>query len=259
MKFYPSVTTVRKKMKSNDPMDLEDAARNTHNVIEKLLDEEKCKVILDIPCGRGAFSKRLLDKRLHVFSSDIQNIVQFNQDNFKIADMNQRLPYNDEKFDGVVCIDGVEHIERQFDFIRECGRIIKKNGILIISTPNVTSLRSRWRWLLTGFHNKCKVPLNEEEPSFSHHINMISFPGIRYLLEINGFTIKSIATNRIKAISWIYVTLAPIVYIVTLLVFNKEEKNRRQRKRNKQIIKQLFSLPVLFGETLIVKAVKREL
>ena len=118
-----------KKMRSNDLIDLEDAATNTHNVVEKLLDEEKSNVILDIPCGRGAFSKWLLDKKLDVFSSDIESIVQFNQNNFNIADMNQRLPYNDEKFDSVVCIDGIEHIERQFDFIRECHRIIKKNGI----------------------------------------------------------------------------------------------------------------------------------
>jgi 2-polyprenyl-3-methyl-5-hydroxy-6-metoxy-1,4-benzoquinol methylase len=47
-------------------------------------------------------------------------------------------------FDAVVSIDGIEHIERPFDFIRECRRMIRKDGVLIISTPNLTALRSRW-------------------------------------------------------------------------------------------------------------------
>lgn len=31
--------------------------------------------------------------------------------------MNERLPYDDVMFDAVVCIDGIEHIERTFDLV----------------------------------------------------------------------------------------------------------------------------------------------
>ena len=39
-------------------------------------------------------------------------------------------------------------------------------------------------------------------------------------------------------------------------VFHKEEKDEDQRRRNRTILRQIFSKEVLFGETLIVKAVR---
>lgn len=243
-------------MNNNDL--LENAGENTHNVVEQLVLEEKNnKKLLDIPCGEGAFSKRLSDRGVDVSSADCENIIKFNKATFQIADMNKTLPFRDIEFDGVVCIDGIEHIERQFDFIRECHRIVKPGGFLIISTPNITALRSRWRWLLTGFHNKCKAPLNERNPMPLHHINMLSLPDLRYLFETNGFTISKIVTNRIKLISWLYVILMPFSFIRTFIVFRKESNNDALKEINRQMLKQLFSVPVLFGETLIVKAVRK--
>lgn len=243
-------------MKYNDL--LENAEENTHNVIEQLvLEEEVHSNILDIPCGEGAFAKRLAEKKINVHAADCENIIKFDRANFQCADMNEKLPYDDGIFDGVVCIDGIEHIERQFDFIRECRRIVKPSGFLIIATPNISSLRSRWRWLLTGFHNKCKAPLDETSPMPLHHINMVSLPELRYRLETNGFTITGIATNRIKLISWIYIFLVPFSFMRTFVVFRKESNNRALEKINKQMLRYLFTIPVLFGETLIVKAKRK--
>ena len=36
---------------------------------------------------------------------------------------------------------------------------MRPGGVVILSTPNISSLRSRWRWLLTGFHHGRKTPL----------------------------------------------------------------------------------------------------
>jgi SAM-dependent methyltransferase len=159
-------------------------------------------------------------------------------------------------FDAVVCIDGIEHIERPFDFIRECQRIIRKGGVLIISTPNLSALRSRWRYLLTGFHQGEKSPLDESEYTPLHHLSLVSFPELRYRLHANGFRVASVRTNRVKFISWLYVVLVPLAYVVTVLVFNKEEKAARVREQNREIVRQMFTVPVLFGETLIVKAMR---
>lgn len=240
-------------MKSNIP---ENTSKNTHNVVEKLLLEDKtCKKVLDIPCGAGAFTHRLLTKGIEVHSSDIENIMMIENRNFMKADMNQTLPYEDSTFDAIVCIDGIEHIERPFDFIRECYRVLRHGGKLIISTPNIHALRSRWRWFLTGHHNKCKTPLDEKNVNPLHHINMTSYTEIRYMLHTNGLNIEKLTTNRVKLISYFYLPIVPIAYLLTKLVYDKEEKNIEQRKRNKQIIKHMFSFPLLFGETMIVKAV----
>lgn len=237
---------------------LENAGENTHNVVEQLvLEEKEHQHILDIPCGEGAFVKRLQDRKITVSAADCQNIMKCQGAPFKVADMNKDLPYSDNTFDGVVCIDGLEHIERQFDFIRECRRVVKPGGFLIISTPNISSLRSRWRFLLTGFHNKAKAPLNETAPQPLHHITMVSLPELRYRLETNGFTITKIAANRTKFAAWVFFFLVPFAYLRTVVVFRKETHNDTLKRINQEMLKQLFSIPALFGETLIVKARKK--
>lgn len=234
----------------------EHTSKNTHNVVARLLyAEPDCRKVLDIPCGEGAFLKRLGEQGLAAHGADVVNILTLPGAAFIVADMNAKLPFADDEFDAVVCIDGVEHLERPVDFVRECRRIIRTGGSLIISTPNISALRSRWRWLLTGFHNKGKVPLNEQDPNRLHHINLISFPEIRYLLHTNGFRIKAVATNRVKLISWGYLLLWPISSLATRWVFRREEKDPDQRQRNTEIRRQMFSRAILFGETMIVKAI----
>ena len=236
----------------------ESACKNTHAIVEKLVLEEKTgRRILDIPCGEGAFTKRLQERNIDIVSADCVHTIKLPDTRFETANMNDTLPFEEGYFDGIVCIDGIEHIEKQFDFVRECNRILKKDGYLIISTPNISALRSRFRWLITGFHGKCKTPLNEKCPTPADHINMISFPELRYILETNGFTVKKITTNRVKLVSWLYLLFVPFSFMNTLYWFKKEAKNETLKEIYKQIFPQLFSIPVLFGETLIVKAVKR--
>lgn len=235
----------------------ENTSKNTHNIVaELLLEEKKVDAVLDIPSGAGAFTQRLLNKGINVYSGDIENILMVENENFAVTDMNKRLPYEDGKFDSIICIDGIEHIERPFDFVRECHRTLAKDGTVIFSTPNINSIRSRWRWFWTGHHNKQKSPLNENHPTPLHHINMLSYQKLRYILHTNGFRIEKVRANRYKFVSWLYIIFAPLSYLFTSLVYLKEEKDKQQRKINKEIQKETFKLPLLLGETMIVKARK---
>jgi len=235
----------------------ENASKNVHHVVAGLLLEEKDILkILDIPCGAGAFTYRLKNKQYKVYSGDIENFLQFDHENFVIADMNKSLPFDNGFFDAVVCIDGIEHLENPFGFIRECKRILRKGGAVIVSTPNINSMRSRWRFFLTGHHNKNKSPLNENDPTPLHHINMFSYPRLRYVLHTNGFKITAIKTNRIKFVSWFHIVFYPFVRLKTWLVYRKEEKDPKQRAINKKILSDVYSRDIYFGETLIVKAYK---
>lgn len=244
-------------MKSNQVKIPENTSRNTHNVVAQLvLENSNCEKVLDIPSGAGAFTQRMLNLGKQVYSADIENILMVENPNFSQADMNYKLPYDEGFFCSIACIDGIEHLERPFDFVRECHRILKTGGSLVISTPNITALRSRWRWMLTGHHNKCKTPLDETNPTPLHHINMFSFPRLRYILHSNGFEIDKITTNRVKLVSYLYAPWVPFSYAKTKLVYRKEEKEKGQRQRNEKILKQMFHPPLLFGETMIVKAYK---
>jgi SAM-dependent methyltransferase len=211
--------------------------------------------VLDIPCGEGALWARLQAAGVEVHGADlVPPPSPLPGVPFVRADMNERLPFPDGAFDALACVDGIEHLERPFDFVRECRRVIRPGGTLVVSTPNISALRSRWRWLLTGFHNKGKTPLDETAANPWHHVNLMAFPALRYLLQREGFRIMAVATNRVKAVSWLYLPLWPVAAVATAAAFWRWERDPAQRGRNAEIRRQLLSVPVAFGETLVVKA-----
>ena len=235
----------------------ENTSKNTHKVVESLLLEDNPFIVLDIPSGAGAFTSRMLNRSIEVYSADIENILMVENDNYVQADMNLRLPFQEELFDSVVCIDGIEHLENPFFFIREAERVTKKGGTVLISTPNINSIRSRWRWFWTSHHSNNKSPLNERKPSYLHHINMMSYQRLRYILHTNGFQIEKIATNRSKFIAKLYAPFVPGAWLATSYVYRTHEHpDKDQLAANKQILQTLYKSPLLFGETMIVKARK---
>ncbi|MCU0638570.1 MAG: class I SAM-dependent methyltransferase [Candidatus Krumholzibacteria bacterium] len=262
-----------KRRRKDDLTIPENTSKNTHNVAARLLLEcTGCRPvegrapsggnsgrpsrILDIPCGAGALTERLSLQGIEVWPADIRNILQAESERFIAADMNEKLPFDNNFFDAVACIDGIEHIERPFDFVGECRRVLKTGGRLVLSTPNISSLRSRARWFLTGHHNKCKTPLDEINPGPLHHISMISFPELRYMLHSRGFRITRVAANRIKPAALVYAPLAPFAWMATAISYERNEKDPAKKKRNREILCGACSRAVLFGETLIIAAEK---
>lgn len=233
-------------------------SKNTHETVFDLMKKDTNSVVVDIPCGAGAFVQRLIDKGYeHIVAVDIENILSIQHSNFIQGDMTKPLPLKDNSVDTLICIDGIEHISRQFDFVDEVNRVLKIGGEFIVSTPNISSLRSRWRWLMTGHHNKCKSPLDEQNPNPSHHIGMISFPEMRYLLHTNGLKINVITTNQIKPINWLFALLVPFSYLFTKVVYLKTGRKGSTAVINQETGQQMFTKAVLFGETIIIKAVKQ--
>jgi 2-polyprenyl-3-methyl-5-hydroxy-6-metoxy-1,4-benzoquinol methylase len=232
-------------------------SKNTHESVFELVGKDTNLSIVEIPSGSGAFVQRLKDAGYNKITAiDIENILEIEHDDFTVGDMTETLPLSEKSSDLVVCIDGIEHISKQFDFVSEVYRILKDKGEFIISTPNISSLKSRWLWFTTGHHHKCNSPLDENNPTPLHHISMISFPEIRYLLHTNGFEIIELTSNRFKAGSLLYALFVPLVYISTAWVYAKTGKKQGTSEINRSILKKMFSMDLLFGETLIVKAVK---
>ena len=234
-------------------------SKNTHETVFHLIGKDRKEnqevSILDIPCGNGALTQRLIDSHYTVISSDIvEGLFSLNTTDFVPSNLNETLPFNDSTFDVLPCVDGIAHVENIPHTFREFSRVLKKDGFLILSTPNISSLRSRFRFFLTGFHNKRKLPLNERHPTPEHLINIIDLPMLKYFLHTNGFTITDIETNRTKAIALLYLFFTPLAFLITFYVFKTEKQKPDEKKINMDFLKSLFKSKVLLGETLIIRA-----
>jgi len=246
----------KQRLETPEPVTGECAPLHTHQVVYDLLRSRvKMGCVLDVPCGSGVFSRRLLDSNLYrVAALDLERHPAVPNVDFRAGDMNDRLPFPNNCFDAVVSIEGVEHLQQPFSFVRECNRVLRPGGLLIVTTPNISSLRSRWRWFLTGFHSKCILPLDEQNPLPRHHIRMLSFPELRYMLHTSGFRIERISTNRSKPINWLYGTLLPLQFSFSLLALRHAAKNEEHRQQIVETLRQMMSVPVLFGESMIIVA-----
>lgn len=213
--------------------------------------------ILDAPAGTGVISQQLREAGFEVYAADIApELFKLPDVHCKKADLNFNLPYEDEYFDCILNSNGIEHLEDQYNFIRECYRILKPNGKLIVTTPNILNLKARVAYLLLGFHTFHDRPHNEVgDYEGGGHINMASYYDLRINLHRNGFRIISASTHMYSVTALLFSFLVPFVYLMTYRSFRRE-KNREQRVRNQDILRHVLSADLLFGKKLFVLAEK---
>lgn len=118
------------------------------------------KNVLDVACGEGYGSALLATVGASVIGVDIdEDTVAFatrnyGADNVKFACAPaQKLPIPDNSIDVVVSFETIEHFEDHQGFISEISRVLKTDGLLIISSPNksVYSIKNDYN---NPFHEK---------------------------------------------------------------------------------------------------------
>jgi len=212
---------------------------------------------LDAPCGgMAALTLALREQGFDATGADIDSeaAVALGND-FVKANLDGVLPWPDQTFDLVISTEGIEHLENHYSFLREVNRVLKPGGTLVLTAPNITALRSRVRFLGSGFFGRDARPLNESQRHPLHHIGLATFSELRYELRVSGFQLKEARHTHIKPISYLYSIYVPWIWLYTLTALRKE-KDPQQRERNKRIRAALLSYSLLFGECLMLVATK---
>jgi len=98
--------------------------------------------ILDVGCGSGWVAEHYTKKGIKVHSLDISitnpaKALQLypSEKHAGIVADSFRLPFANNSFDCVIASEIIEHVVNPAEFIKEVFRVVKKGGILIITTP----------------------------------------------------------------------------------------------------------------------------
>jgi ubiquinone/menaquinone biosynthesis C-methylase UbiE len=166
--------------------------------------------------------------------------------------MEKSFPFKEKTFDYGVCIEGVEHIENPYGLVREFARVIKKGGYLVITTPNVMTIKSRLRFLFYSYLDYFRyfgpIPSEERHRIEGHehqHLNPLFYPEIKFILQKYGFAIERIETNRMVK-RWRL--LFPLIKWFT------KHKTRKKFPKDPFYVSDM----ILEGEVLIVTAKKSD-
>jgi SAM-dependent methyltransferase len=236
------------------------AREGAHERVEAMLADANRGRLLDVPAGHGALAVGLNQLGFEVFGCDLYpHIFDAKGIEIRKGDLDDRLPYDDQSFEYVVCIEGLEHIENPANAIREFSRLLVLGGTLIVSVPNIMNIEERLKWLFAGYTSHFK-PLSPEARSaiaceyggmeeVALHVNPIGYSEVRYLLEKSGFELESVHVDQKKKNSWLFL---PIVFLIRLASRFSSNEKRRERWTD-----DLNSDEVLLGgNTMIFKAKK---
>lgn len=99
------------------------------------------KNFLEIGCGMGYFCKEAVKKGAKVTGVDVgKSLLNISKKKIKKARFLQanasKLPFKNSTYDIVLCTEVIEHVDDQTNALKEMLRVVKKDGLIVITTPN---------------------------------------------------------------------------------------------------------------------------
>ncbi len=249
------------------PHSRESALQFFRNYIPKNKGSIRGKVVYDLSAGSGYIA--------HLFEEAGADVKIFDlfpeQNTFAKAkcekiDLQEKFPIEDSSVDIALLGETIEHFPNQYFFFKETARILKPNGILILTTPNSSSLRSRLsQFLMESEHYSTPAPneldaFTRWEGSKEGYFSKLFISGLlrlRTLAAINGLSIKLIHPTKKSSTSMWLMIFYPFIYFFGKKNLNKQLK---QDPKNSKVYREIFeintSLNVLLGKHLIIEFVK---
>lgn len=100
-------------------------------VYKTLRKNRDIRSVLDVGCGSGTLVQHLKQKGYRALGIDVRQ-----GPDILAADLNQVLPLEAESFDLVTSLANLEHLNEPLLNLTEIYRVLKKNGVCILTTPS---------------------------------------------------------------------------------------------------------------------------
>lgn len=140
---------------------------------------------LDLGCHQGQFIRLLLKK----YPIQVTGIDNWNENlkhdegwRYIQADIDKNFPV-DEQFAAISALEVIEHMIDTDNFLENCNKHLRYDGILVLSTPNINSLRNRVI-VPFGFY-----PVGLEYRNRIHHVRLYNVQTLKSHLGEHGFRV----------------------------------------------------------------------
>ncbi len=192
------------------------------SIIEEIKPEEK---VLDVGCSDGYLAKYLPHNEVYGIDYNPVAIQKAKQicKVAKVADLNKiskEMPVLfDEKFDVIVFADILEHLLFPENVLIYFKKMLKPNGRMIVSLPNVALWRVRLQ-LLFGIFDYTDYGVLDNT-----HLHLYTFKSAKKMVTVTGFKIIKIkgAANLLGVIVRYFSILRNILSIHIILVLRPND------------------------------------
>jgi GT2 family glycosyltransferase/ubiquinone/menaquinone biosynthesis C-methylase UbiE len=162
------------------------------------------KDVLDVACGEGYGSAMLAAHARRVVGADIADDVveearttYAGRPNLEFAHADvAALPFADRSFDVVVSFETIEHHGQHEEMLSECARVLRPDGLLILSSPNRKVYSDD-----AGYHNEFHVKelyFDDLDALLKRHFRHVKYLGQRLA---TGSAIYALAPTKKAAAS----------------------------------------------------------
>lgn len=149
--------------------------------------------ILDIGCGDGRTTYELSNHAKSIIGIDpIKRAIDFAQvlgkqknTKYYVKNTDKLNSFKDNKFDAITCLEVIEHIAPQKipHFLENVARILKPNGLLIISTINGARRKN------PNPHHYKEYTINEVKEIVNPYFNIESVIGVLLAYPLKRYSI----------------------------------------------------------------------
>lgn len=150
-------------------------------------DSTRAPRLVDLGCWNGAFLECFSTQAETCYAVDtyLQGLIDCKKRGFSPvnADLTASFPFQDGSFDAVIAGEVIEHVADTDAFLLETFRILKSGGVLLLSTPNICSLRNRVRLLLNRY------PFGVEWKQIDGHLKTYNTSVLKAQLRRHGFEV----------------------------------------------------------------------
>lgn len=258
-------------------MNYEDNPKSIKYYVKRYLldnkDQFSGKKIIDFPAGNGVTSRIIKEVGAKPIALDLFP-EYFNVDGMSCerANISEGLPLKNETGDALICQEGIEHFSDQLKAFREFNRVLKKDGTLLVTTPNYSNIRAKLSYLLSESErfNSMMAPneldsiwMSKQDITneiYFGHIFLIGIQKLRVLARLSGFKIKKVHFTRAKSTSVILLPLFyPFILISNWIAYRKNLKKNKQfddatkRAVYKEIYKLSINPKILVGGDLMIE------